>query len=375
MAYVEKARSRGGQELLECEARLRLLSTHTKGIIFELDSSARFVRVWASDPSLLAKPEAELLGRTLLEVLGEDVGAWHHDKVLTTLESGVDQEYEYELEVPSGRRHFACSAVVLPGPDGKRSAAFWIRDITDEVALRAKLLRAERLASIGALAAGVAHEINNPLAYMLLNLGRLEQLVANSESGARPAFEQHLCLVRDGMHRVRRIVADLLTFAKTEPRTTEADVTSALDVSIDGVIAAIPARARLVRSYGHAPTVEADEARLVQVFSNLLLNAAQALSDTPNGRHTIEVVTSTTDDGQARIEVHDSGPGVPERLLATIFEPFFTTKATGTGLGLPICQNIVHSFGGQITAHNRAQGGLVVTVTLPPARASAIRRS
>jgi signal transduction histidine kinase len=362
------------RRLAECEGRLRLLSTHTKGIIFELDSSARFVRVWASDPSLLAKPEAELLGRTLLEVLGQQVGAWHHDKVLTTLESGVDQEYEYELEVASGRRHFACSAVALPGVDGKRSAAFWIRDITDEVALRAKLLRAERLASIGTLAAGVAHEINNPLAYMLLNLERIESLVANYELSARQALEQHLGMVRDGMQRVRRIVADLLTFAKTEPRTSEADVVSALDLSIDATAAAVTARARLLRSYGEVPSVEADEAQLVQVFSNLLMNAAQALGDAPGGRQTIEVVTGTTDDGQARIEVRDSGPGVPEPLLATIFEPFFTTKANATGLGLPICQNIVQSFGGQITAHNRAQGGLVVIVTLPPARTAAIRR-
>ncbi|MGC4089514.1 MAG: ATP-binding protein [Polyangiaceae bacterium] len=363
------------RKLAECEGRLRLLSTHTKGIIFELDGSARFVRVWASDPTLLAKPEAELLGRTLLEVLGEQVGGWHHNKVLTTLESGVDQEYEYELEVPSGRRHFACSAVALPGTEGKRSAAFWIRDVTDEVALRAKLLRAERLASIGTLAAGVAHEINNPLAYMLLNLGRIEALVAGSEHQSQRDLEIHLAMVRDGMQRVRRIVADLLTFAKTEPRTTEADVLCALDVSIDAAAAEISERARLVRSYGPVPTVEADEARLVQVFSNLLLNAAQALPDEQNARHTIEVVTGTTDDGQARVEVHDSGPGVPDHLLATIFEPFFTTKANGTGLGLPICQNIVQSFGGQITAHNRAQGGLVVTVTLPPARTSPLRHA
>jgi len=220
----------------------------------------------------------------------------------------------------------------------------------------------------------VAHEINNPLAYMLLNLERIESLVASSRHGDRQPLELHLGMVRDGMQRVRRIVADLLTFAKTERRMTEADVTSALDVSIDAAAAAITARARLVRSYGDVPTVEADDARLVQVFSNLLLNSVQALPDAPGKRHTIEVATSTTDDGQARIEVRDSGPGVPEHLLATIFEPFFTTKANGTGLGLPICQNIVQSFGGRITAHNRAQGGLVVVVTLPPARAPAIRR-
>ena len=358
------------RKLAECEGRLRLLSTHTKGIIFELNSSARFERVWASDSSLLARPESELLGRTLLEVLGEQVGAWHHQRVLTTLETGVDQEYEYELEVPNGRRHFACSAVALPGADGKRTAAFWIRDTTDEVALRAKLLRAERLASIGTLAAGVAHEINNPLAYMLLNLGCIESLLSASTQKSWVDLDLHLGMLREGMHRVRRIVADLLTFAKIQPRLTESDVHHALDISIEAVAAEITARARLVRRYGDAPLVQADEARLVQVFSNLLLNAVQALSMNDSQRHSIEIVTATTPEGHARIEVQDSGPGVPEHLLERVFDPFFTTKASSTGLGLPICQHIVQSCGGQISVQNREQGGFVAIVTLPPAKAA-----
>jgi two-component system, NtrC family, sensor kinase len=362
------------RRLAECEARLRLLSTHTKGIIFELDSSARFVRVWASDPSLLARPECELLGRTLLEVLGEEVGGWHHGKVLATLETGVDQEYEYELDVPSGRRHFACSAVALPAADGQRSAAFWIRDTTDETALQKKLVHAERLASIGTLAAGVAHEINNPLAYMLLNLGCIESLLAASDHDARAELDLHLRMLSDGMHRVRRIVADLLTFAKTEPRSTEVDVHHALDVSIEAVGSEVTPRAQIVRRLGVVPPVEANEARLVQVFSHLLLNAAQALPDGGSQLHSIEIVTGTNGEGHALIELSDSGPGVPEHLLKRIFEPFFSTRASGTGLGLPICQHIVQSCGGQITVQNRAQGGLVAKVTLPPLRANSSRR-
>jgi two-component system, NtrC family, sensor kinase len=360
------------RRLAECEGRLRLLSTHTKGIIFELDSSARFARVWASDRSLLARPESELLGHTLLEVLGPEVGAWHHQRVLMTLESGRDHEYEYELEVPSGRRHFACSAVALPGKDGQRSAAFWIRDTTEEVALRAKLLHAERLASIGTLAAGVAHEINNPLAYMLLNLGRIESLLAASTVPARDELELHLGMLCDGMQRVRRIVADLLAFARPEPRASEADVHDALDVAIEAVAPEIGEHVRLVRSYGEVPLVEANEAGLVQVFSHLLLNAAQALPVTDEG-HAIEIVTNRTLEGHARIEVHDPGTGVPDHLLKRVFEPFFSTKASGTGLGLAICQHIVQSCGGQIAVQNRAPHGLVAIVTLPPAHAASSR--
>jgi two-component system, NtrC family, sensor kinase len=367
VGYAFTFRDHGpAQNLMECEARLRLLSTHTRGIIFELDASARFVRVWASDPLLLARPEPELLGHTLLEVLGEEVGGWHHQRVMKTLESGIDQEYEYELEVPSGRRQFACSAVALPGADGQRSAAFWIRDTTDEVALRAKLLHAERLASIGTLAAGVAHEINNPLAYMLLNLGRIESLLSRPTHEARAELDLHLGMLCDGLHRVRHIVADLLTFAKSEPKATEADLHHALDVSLEAIAAEIEPNARLVRNYGDVPLVKANEARLVQVFSNLLLNAVQSLPANQGQVHCIEIVTGTTCDGHARVEVRDSGLGVPEHLLKRIFEPFFTTRAGATGLGLAICQHILQSCGGQITVHNGVQGGLAAIVTLPP---------
>ncbi len=357
--------------LAESEGRLRLLSTHTEGILFELDPSARFVRVWTSDPALLAKPESELLGRTLVEVLGDEVGRWHHDKVCTTLSTGVDQEYDYELEVPSGRRHFACSAIAVHGSDNARSAIFWIRDTTEEVEMRAKLMHSERLASIGVLAAGVAHEINNPLAYMLLNLDRIETVVAaHSASTALAELSGPLRMVREGMQRVRRIVADLLDFSKIGAASDRIDLHHALDVSIDAASPEIAPRALLVKHYGETPAVHADEARLVQVFTNLILNAAQAIPEGNSLRHRIEVVTSRDASGAANVEIRDSGVGIAERLLPKIFEPFFTTKTTGTGLGLSICQRIIQAFGGNILVDSQEGRGTTVRVVLPAARES-----
>ncbi|HEY3594362.1 MAG TPA: PAS domain S-box protein, partial [Polyangiaceae bacterium] len=193
--------------------RLRLLSAHTEGIIFELDSEARFVRVWTSDPMMLARPESEIIGRTLTEVLGEDLGAWHDEKVRRILKTGMLEEYEYTLDVPNGRRVFAASNVLVP-QGSERGVIFWIRDITEQVQMRLKLLQAERLASVGMLAAGVAHEINNPLGYMLLNIGKLRTALGELE-GAPPgssiveSLRTAVEMLGQGAERVRKIVDDL----------------------------------------------------------------------------------------------------------------------------------------------------------------------
>src|SRR5262249_1599823 len=107
--------------------RVRLLSAHTEGIIFELNADARFVRVWTSDPMMLARPESEIIGRTLIEALGQEIGAWHDEKVRRILRTGISEDYEYTLDVPHGRRIFAASNVVVPSLErDERAVIFWI---------------------------------------------------------------------------------------------------------------------------------------------------------------------------------------------------------------------------------------------------------
>ncbi|HEU4579245.1 MAG TPA: ATP-binding protein [Polyangiaceae bacterium] len=360
------------QALEEAQGKLRLLSAHTKGILFEFDDQARFVRVWASDPKLLLRPESELLGRTLLEALGPDAGRWHHERVCHTLRTGEDQDYEYTVDVPSGGSNFACTSVALPSPDGVgRGAVFWIRDVTEEVQLRSKLQRADRLAAVGTLAAGVAHEVNNPLGYMRLNLEHvlreLSALSSDPELSSRVTpLIRPLEMVREGAERVHTIVSALLNLTRATDTHQTVDLRVVLDRCLEVTARHFEGRALVQRDYGTVPEVTANETRLVQVFSNLITNAAEAM---PRGTraHTLYVSTSTGSRGEAVVEIRDTGSGIPREYLQRVFDPFFTTKETGLGLGLAICQRIISSFGGEIDVESRPGEGATFRVSLPPA--------
>ena len=360
------------QALEEAQGKLRLLSAHTKGILFEFDSQARFVRVWASDAKLLLRPESELLGRTLLEALGPEVGGPHHERVCHTLRTGEEQAYEYTVEVPSGATDFACTSVAVPSLEGVgRGAVFWIRDITEEVQLRSRLQRADRLAAVGTLAAGVAHEVNNPLGYMRLNLEHvLRELItlnAHPEVGAHTArLVRPLEMVLEGATRVHTIVSALLNLTRATDTQEIVDVRHVLERCLEVAAREFEGRIRVQRDYARVPAVSANETRLVQVFSNLLTNASEAMS-TGTGANSLHVSTRTDSKGNALVEIADTGPGIPRENLQRVFDPFFTTKDNGLGLGLAICQRIVSAFGGEIDVESRAGNGATFRVSLPAA--------
>ena len=240
--------------------------------------------------------------------------------------------------------------------------------------LQRQLMVADRLASVGTLAAGVAHEINNPLAYVMANLELLAEDVralGGDALGDRAAeWSAMLRETLEGAERIRKIVRGLKTFSRTEDeRRTVLEIMPVLELAIELASNEIRHRARLFKVYGPGPLVKADESRLGQVFTNLLVNAAHALPDRDADRHEIRVVTLTDAAGNAVIEVHDTGTGIPDDALGRIFDPFFTTKpfGTGTGLGLAICHKLVTDLGGHIAAANRPEGGAVLRVVLPPA--------
>ena len=238
--------------------------------------------------------------------------------------------------------------------------------------LQRQLILADRMASVGTLAAGVAHEINNPLAYVIANLDMLAEemrhMTAGSVAAQMAGYVEMAGDAREGAERIRKIVRGLKTFSRAEEeRRTVIEVRPVLELSIDMAFNEIRHRARLVKDYGEIPRVEADDARLGQVFINLLVNAAQALPDGGAEANEIRVVTSTDALGRAVIEVRDTGGGIPEGVLGRIFEPFFTTRpvGVGTGLGLFVCHNIITSLGGEITAANLPGRGAVLRVALP----------
>jgi signal transduction histidine kinase len=247
-----------------------------------------------------------------------------------------------------------------------------IRDVTERAHMQAKLLQVERLASVGLLAAGVAHEINNPLAYVLLNLERVRAglgLLGGSHHTALLAeLATAIEMSIEGASRVRTIVGDLKRFSHPDDNLQlPADVHRSIDFAIAMAEPAVQSRAKLTRDYGALPAVCASEARLSQIFLNLIINAAHALPEAGRGRGEIRVVTRTAPNGEALIEVHDTGLGISGSALRQVFEPFYTTKppGTGTGLGLAICQDIARTLGGRIEVESTEGRGSVFRVALP----------
>lgn len=230
-------------------------------------------------------------------------------------------------------------------------------DITELKRVHARLRQADRLASVGTLAAGVAHEINNPLAWTLNNLSVVRSALAALGTGgvSHPELQRAQTALNDafdGAERVARIVRDLKTFARPDDENRTA-------VSLETVIEAALAlancelrhRARVVREYARppAPPVWGNESRLGQVFLNLIVNAAQALPEGEADRNEVRVGVRPADDGRVEAWVSDTGRGIAPEIAPRLFEPFFTTRAgEGTGLGLSICHGIVTAHGGEI---------------------------
>ena len=241
--------------------------------------------------------------------------------------------------------------------------------------LQRQLIFADRMASVGTLAAGVAHEINNPLAYVTANLSlMLDELGEPRAHGADQDWNG-LCEMaaeaKEGAERIREIVKALRTFSRAnDQRFAVLDVRPLLDRSVDMTANELRPRAQLVKDYQPVPRVEADESSLAQVFLNLLVNAAQAISDGHAASNEVRICTATDPDGNAVIEVHDTGQGIPAGDLPRVFDPFFSTKpvGVGTGLGLFICHNIVAGMGGELSLSSDEGRGTTARVVLPAAR-------
>ncbi len=257
--------------------------------------------------------------------------------------------------------------------DGANFFQAIVRDITERRRLELQLHLADRMALVATLSAGVAHEINNPLAYVVGNvdyaLARLDQLPDNLGE-VRKALED----ARGGAVRIGQIVRDLRTFSRAgEAERTEVDVRRTLQAAVTLAQTEIRQRAQLSLELGPVPPVMGNAHRLGQLFLNLLVNAAQAIPPGNPERHLVQASTALAPDGRVRIEVTDSGAGIAPEVLPRIFDPFFTTRAVGkgTGLGLAIAHGIVTELGGEIGVRSEPNGGSIFTVLLPPAGASA----
>jgi len=243
------------------------------------------------------------------------------------------------------------------------------RDVTERVRMQERLVTADRLSSLGMLAAGVAHEINNPLAYVLGSIENARRSLDRPEPDRRQAREA-LETALEGVARVRMIVRDLSALSRADEHSVQAvDVRAVLDSTLSLAGSEIEGRARIVRNYHPVPDARVNAARLGQVFLNLMINALESMPERSSDTNELRVRTMTDGAGRPVVEVSDTGEGIPAELLPRIFDPFFTTKPVGrgTGLGLAICHRIITEAGGDITVDSTPGRGSTFRLTLPPA--------
>jgi PAS domain S-box-containing protein len=251
--------------------------------------------------------------------------------------------------------------------EGKTSVLSFGRDVTERRELEHRLRQADRMASIGTLAAGVAHEINNPLAYVMMTLEVLARDLMK-KSGDNHEHLEDIERMQEGCDRIRAIVRDLLTFSRHhEESFAPVDVNRIVTSSVNIVRHAVKHRAQLVLDLApNLPAVRGDDNGLSQVIVNLVVNAAQAIPEGNPELHTVRVTTES-DERRVTIRVTDDGSGIAPDLVSRIFEPFFSTKApgVGTGLGLSICHGIVRAHGGSIRVRSEIGKGSEFIVELP----------
>ena len=254
--------------------------------------------------------------------------------------------------------------------EGKPSVLGMARDVTQRKQLEQQLVQSDRLAALGTMAAGVAHEVNNPLAYLMLNLEWIARKLPSvgKDPSSLQGLTEMLDEARQGARRVSTIVRELRSFSRVDGETrTRVDLAEVVQAGIKIAGHEIRHKARIVTSFEPARPVWGNEARLEQVVINLLLNAAQAMAETRAEHNEIRVSVRSDSEGRAVLEVFDNGDGIALDVLPRIFDPFFTTKpvGVGTGLGLSICHGIVTSLGGHIGAYSEPGEGTTFRVVLP----------
>jgi two-component system cell cycle sensor histidine kinase/response regulator CckA len=373
---TDKTRTRQAEEALrKSEEQYRQIVETTSDGIIKLDGAANIVFVNRRLAEMLGYEPAEMIGKGLFAFMTPGAMAHAAEQFLSPM-AIIDTTFRHK----NGREISVniAGSELFDGAGGAAGHLGVVRDVTERKKLQSQLMVSDRMASVGTLAAGVAHEINNPLAAVIANLDYIADSVALMMGGDAGPERNEAWLVgevkgpledaRHAAQRVRFIVRDLKIFSRTptdEP-SGPVDVQAIMESSLRMGWNEIRHRARLVKLYERVPAVEANEARLGQVFLNLVVNAAQAMEEGRAEQNEIRIGTRLEGEGVV-IEVSDNGAGIPPEIIDRIFDPFFTTKAVGvgTGLGLAICQRIVTDLGGELTVQSEHGKGTTFKVTLP----------
>ncbi len=354
----------------ELEEQHRTLLDNAPLIIFRLDPhTLELVYLNHCAERLLGVPRDEALStRNFLRGLHVDIeGVVAYDEAVVQASSGLcSSPYEARLSRREGLLMTARGTIYpLLGKSGNVVAIEGLfMDVSAEHAARTRLIQADRLTTLGTLAAGVAHEINNPAAFILLGLDMLGRLLDGAgvllQTDASQEMRDLLAELRDSTRRIVDIVRDLRMFARAPggTRRMAVDVNRTVESALTLTRGQVSERAEVVRDLGDVPNVLIDEGRLGQVLVNLLVNAAQAIPRGTHGDAKVYVTTRSHDGRTVEIEIRDTGDGIPQEIQERIWDPFFTTKdpGAGTGLGLSISREIIDRSGGRLYVESPVPG-------------------
>ncbi len=337
------------------------------------DPDARFLYVNPAFERLTGYSARELIGRTPAMLRCERYGSEFYDVIWQRITGGQVYCGEFVAKRKDGSL-FDQELTVWPVLNERGEITHFVglrRDVTERRRTEQALRVSERMASMGTLAAGVAHEINNPLTYVLLNLHFVQEQARKSGQRDRSGLERVRVAVDravEGADRVSAIVRELRKLSRPDDRSVRSiDPRAVLESALRMVKNDIRHRAELVQDLQPVPAVLGNDAELAQVFVNLLVNAVQALVPEAPRAAEIRITTGTDAHGCAVIEIADTGAGIPPEHLHRIFDPFFTTKPVGlgTGIGLSVCHSTVKSMNGEIQVESAPGVGTSFRVRLP----------
>ena len=406
---MEKKVAQRTEDLKKSEEKYRSLVESAEDFIFTVDSEGIFQSMNSFTANFFGGPPEKFLNKGLSSLFPDKVAEKQLKLVGLVYKLGKSVRDEFELKTGEHEIWISANFMPLKDEEGEVNAVLCIaRDITESKKLEKQLVNTEKLASMGTLAAGVAHEINNPLGFIRSNLGILGEYISDlcelakeynflektfyaSENDyptakeIEPIFQKinavkkqidldfilsdttHIVSEsKDGADRIKKIVSDLKEFASIDqPGKTRADINACIDSALNILAHVFEGKAKIVKDYSELPAITCYRDKMNQVFMNLLLNAADAIKD--QGTITITTRAHKNDNPYVEISIADTGVGILPENLNCVFEPFFTTKdiGNGMGLGLSTSYDTIKSHGGTLNVESQSGRGSIFTIKIP----------
>ncbi len=377
-------RQRSDQLFQQTVFRYAAMLDTVPAMVYLKDIDHRYVAVNKAFRDIVGKTSREIIGKTVYDILQRDVADEYHkaDKAVMDGDHRVD-DHEKQIRNDNGDTMWI-STTKVPLHDSQglvNGMVGLVQDVSDIHRSREQLVQSDKLAAIGTLAAGVAHEINNPIGFINSNLNTMQKYLQrtiehieslpcdddtlNEEmkditSDFGEAIEESI----EGAGRIRDIVADLKSFSRVDKAGREnANLNDGIQSTLNIVWNELKYKCKVEKELGDIPDIYCMANQLNQVFMNLLMNAGHAITHD----HGLIKIKTWADDSNVYVSIADNGTGIPRENMGKLFEPFFTTKdvGKGTGLGLSLAFDIVKKHGGQIDVKSEVGQGAEFTISLP----------